>query len=197
MRGLVYVLRPSRQATRQVAVKLPPGAVPLKGAEIVPLGSIVYAEKGRVALTTEAGTRVRGRRQTQRATFFDGVFQVRQRRARRAVTDLILRSPNFAKVCSSSAKGARAAAARRRSKKVVVRLSGDGRGRFRTRGRNSTATVRGTRWLTEERCDGTLTRVTKGSVTVRDLRLRRTIVVRAGSSYLARGRRAAVKTRRP
>jgi hypothetical protein len=31
-------------------------------------------------------------------------------------------------------------------------------------------------------------RVTRGSVTVRDLVLRRTVIVRAGSSYLARAR---------
>ena len=37
-------------------------------------------------------------------------------------------------------------------------------GRFRSHGRHSHATVRGTRWLTVDRCDGTLTRVTNGSV---------------------------------
>ena len=80
----------------------------------------------------------------------------------------------------------------------MSRLWGDGKGRFRTRGRNSTATVRGTRWLTEERCDGTLTRVARGSVTVRDLRARKRVVVRAPRSYLARAMRAAIKrTRRP
>jgi len=51
--------------------------------------------------------------------------------------------------------------------------------------------------LTEERCDGTLTRVTRGVVSVRDERARRTVIVRAGSSYLARAVRATVRTRRP
>ena len=46
--------------------------------------------------------------------------------------------------------------------------------------------MRGTRWLTEDRCDGTLTRVTEGSVVVRDLHRKRNKVVRAGQSYLAR-----------
>ena len=82
-------------------------------------------------------------------------------------------------------------AARKRSKKVISRLWGNGKGRFRTTGRHSAATVRGTIWLTEERCDGTLTRVTRGSVTVRDTTARRTVVVRAGRSYLARAQRAA------
>ena len=51
------------------------------------------------------------------------------------------------------------------------------------------AAVRGTRWLVEDRCDGTLTRVLEGSVVVRDLGRRRNVVVRAGRSYLARARR--------
>ena len=51
------------------------------------------------------------------------------------------------------------------------------------------ATVRGTRWLTLDRCDGTLTRVTEGAVAVRDRRRGRTVLVEAGRSYLARRRR--------
>ena len=37
-----------------------------------------------------------------------------------------------------------------------------------------------------DRCDGTLTKVTRGTVVVRDFRKRRNITVRAGKSYLAR-----------
>ena len=48
------------------------------------------------------------------------------------------------------------------------------------------ATVRGTRWLTRDTCAGTLTKVTRGVVSVRDLRRKRTVTVRAGHSYLAR-----------
>ena len=44
-------------------------------------------------------------------------------------------------------------------------------------------------WLTVDRCDGTLTTVRRGRVAVRDLRRRRTIVVRAGGRYLARAQR--------
>jgi hypothetical protein len=46
--------------------------------------------------------------------------------------------------------------------------------------------VRGTIVTIADRCDGTLTRVQRGVVVVRDFRRRRTIVVRAGQSYLAR-----------
>ena len=58
---------------------------------------------------------------------------------------------------------------------------------------HSAATVRGTKWLTEERCDGTLTSVSRGSVSVRDTTARRTVIVRAGCSYLARAQRAAIR----
>jgi hypothetical protein len=60
------------------------------------------------------------------------------------------------------------------------------RGRYRTRGRYSAATVRGTTWTVTDRCDGTLTSVTTGSVTVRDFRKKRNVIVRAHRSYLAR-----------
>jgi hypothetical protein len=40
----------------------------------------------------------------------------------------------------------------------------------------------------EDRCDGTLTRVQEGSVTVRDFAKRRNVPVRAGRTYLARPR---------
>jgi hypothetical protein len=40
-------------------------------------------------------------------------------------------------------------------------------------------------WLTEDYCNGTLIRVREGSVTVRDLVKKRTVVVAAGRSYFA------------
>ena len=48
--------------------------------------------------------------------------------------------------------------------------------------------MRGTKWLTEDRCNGTLTRVKKGTVTVRDFKRKRNVIVRAGQRYLARAR---------
>ena len=40
-----------------------------------------------------------------------------------------------------------------------------------------------------DRCDGTLTTVSRGKVAVRDFRRKKTIVVAAGKRYLARARR--------
>lgn len=77
----------------------------------------------------------------------------------------------------------------RRRKRRRRRLWGNGRGRFRTRGRHSSASVRGTWWLTEDRCDGTLTHVRRGKVRVRDVRRPKTVTVKARHRYLARAKR--------
>lgn len=69
---------------------------------------------------------------------------------------------------------------------VVRALWSQGKGRFRTKGRYASATIRGTRWETVDQCDGTLTSVTEGSVLVRDIRLKKNVVVAAGGSYLAK-----------
>ena len=66
------------------------------------------------------------------------------------------------------------------SRRTIRRLRANARGRFRTIGRNSSATVRGTVWLMEDRCDGTLTKVRRGRVVVRDFRRKRSITLRAG-----------------
>ncbi|MDX6676518.1 MAG: hypothetical protein QOE31_570 [Solirubrobacteraceae bacterium] len=162
--------------------------------ENVPLGTVVDASKGRAAISTSN----RENAKPQTSLFYDGVFSVSQRGGLRPITDIKLRSSRFAVLCgagSASAGAARAGALvpratrkrRRRSKRVVTSLWGDGKGSFRTTGRNSAATVRGTRWLTQERCDGTLTRVVRGVVRVKLLRSGKVVTVSAGHSYLAPG----------
>ena len=69
---------------------------------------------------------------------------------------------------------------------MVRRLRGKARGRFRTRGRYSAATVRGTIWETDRPLRRHPHQVTRGVVVVRDFRKRRNVTVRAGKSYLAR-----------
>lgn len=46
--------------------------------------------------------------------------------------------------------------------------------------------MRGTSWLTQDTCAGTLTKVLVGVVEVRDFTTHKTVFVRAGHSYLAR-----------
>jgi hypothetical protein len=147
----------------------------------VPIGTFVDTRRGRARITTSSNRRAG----IQDGQFSAGIFQVFQSRRRRArgLTELRLKGSSFRR-CGTAGRGKASAAQSR----LVRRLRSSARGRFRTRGRHSAATVRGTVWLTADRCDGTLTRVTRGRVAVRDFRRKRTILLRAGKSYLARPR---------
>jgi hypothetical protein len=146
----------------------------------VPVGSLVDTREGSVTLKTA----LPGGR-TQSGIFHGGLFEVRQPKDAKGLTELKLRGAGP----SCSGGGARAASAdkakRKKRKKRRALWGSDNGGAFRTRGGSSVATVRGTAWYTEDRCDGTLTRVSQGSVSVRDLVNHRTVIVRAGHSYLA------------
>ncbi len=149
--------------------------VDLKGSDVIPLGSTIDAEKGALELTSVPK---RGAA-PQTAKFYEGVFKVTQSGG---TTVLALAQP----LASCRGRVASAAAKKKPSKR---HLWGDGKGAFRTSGKYSSATVRGTKWLVQDSCAGTLTRVVRGSVTVRDKVRRKTVTVAAGKSYLARARR--------
>jgi hypothetical protein len=139
----------------------------------VPVGSLVDATEGTVRLVSEAGD------ETQTVLVRDGKFEVRQSSDGSGVTDLVLRGGDFS-VCG------RAQSAGRRERRPRRSLwARDRGGKFRTRGLNSVATVRGTTWRTTDTCRGTTTSVYSGSVLVRELRTGRRAVVRKGQRYLA------------
>ena len=163
VRGKVLVRRPGSNEF-----------VELDGSQSIPMGSTVDAKKGRVRITAET----QQGKPPQRAEFYDGIFRITQTRT---LVDLRLVE---ALDCPSRRN---ASAAQRKPKKR--KLWGSGKGKFRTTGAYSAATVRGTTWLVEDTCTTTLTRVTEGVVAVRDKRLRTTILVRKGKRYVARGRR--------
>jgi hypothetical protein len=163
-----------------VTVKVPgaAGYVALTDLTSLPVGSILDTREGAITLNTALPGG-----KTQSAIFHGGLFEVRQPQGAAGLTELVLRGALTG--CSSA--GARPAAVSNKKRKPPRRLWGsDSKGKFRTRGGNSVATVRGTSWYVEDRCDGTLTRVSKGSVSVYDRGRHRTVVVRAGHSYLAR-----------
>jgi streptogramin lyase len=168
-----------------VRVKAPGGGwETMAPGDEMPLAATFDARQGAVSLTSQSCGG-----HTQTGHFGGGLFTLRQPSAACGRVDVYLKGGSFSS-CPRPAKrrrarsGAVASASRTRP---VRRLWGrDHGGSFRTHGRHSQATVRGTRWLTVDRCDGTLTRVTKGAVAVRDFRRHRTVLVRAGHSYLAR-----------
>ena len=139
--------------------------------------------KGVIEITTATGTTSSKSAATQSARFSGGRFVLVQRRATAPVTELRLTGGNFRTAC-------RRGRAVTPSTKVVRKLLGNGRGRFRTRGRYSTTTVTGTRWLTADRCDGTQTTVTQGEVEVQDLVAKRKVRVKKGKKYLAKAHRS-------
>lgn len=169
------------------------GYLPLTEPLQLPVGTKIDAQKGSLQLITASQKKSK----TQKAIFGGGLFSVAQkaRGASKALTTLSLLegafrgAPTFAS-CKKQ-KSARVAIAgptavvARLSKKVLQTLKASGHGRFRTKGRYSASTVRGTKWNTSDRCDGTLTSVLTDSVTVTDFTRHRTVVVHAGHHYLA------------
>ena len=147
--------------------------VPLSSAGTLPVGTIVDATSGRVALTAAGagGTRHTGQ-------FHGGEFRLGQ--ARSGLTDLTLTG---GAPCAGAAAGSRHRAAPRRQQ-----LWGAGHGgAFETTGTYAAATVLGTRWLTQDTCTATIVRVLEGEVRVTDLVTHRTVVIRAPGSYTASG----------
>jgi hypothetical protein len=141
------------------------------------------------AATVELKTALDRKGATQTGHFWGGVFEVRQSATARGLTQLVLRGGDFSDCKTTNKAVARAAtkATKKKRKPKPRSLWGsDDHGRFETRGRGSVATVRGTHWLTQDTCAGTLTRVLAGAVAVKDLRGGRTVVVTRGHQYLAR-----------
>jgi hypothetical protein len=184
--GVSVTLRP---ASGTVTVELPGSRrfVSLSSGAQLPVGTIVNATRGQVLLTSavnRAGA-------TKTGTFGGSRFVVRQPRAARATTALQLAGGSFA-VCTrlthAPLLGARAASRRPRHKVVRQLWGSDNGGSFTTIGRSASAAVRGTVWLTQDRCDGTLIRVVRGHVLVHDSVHHRNILLGPGQSYLARAR---------
>jgi cell division septation protein DedD len=143
--------------------------IPLKDG-VVPNGSEIDTRKGEIVITTTTPG--------EKAKFYDGIFKIQQTKK---LTTLTMTEELDCK----SAKGkARAAAKKPKTRK----LWGDGKGKFRTKGQYSAATIRGTKWLVQDTCTTTLTRVVRGVVAVEDFAKKRTILVKQGKRYTARPR---------
>jgi hypothetical protein len=165
-----------------VTVRLPGSTqfIPLPDAERIPVGTIIDATNGTVKITAVGAG---GKLQT--ASFYGGVFQIFQLKGRKPIVELRLYGGNF-KVCPKIKRSRRASLTKVSKTKSIRHLWGNGKGLFRTKGRSASATIRGTTWLTDDRCDGTLVRVTKGAVTVRDFPKRKSLALKAPRKYLAR-----------
>jgi len=173
--GVVSIKRPGSDSFEQ-----------LDASAHLPEGTVLDTREGTVELTTADA-----KNGQQTAAFNGAKFEVRQEQAKAAVTEIVMRGGDFAN-CPRLDHGRRVQAIRNG---VIAargnrgrRLWGNGHGRFRTRGRWGSATVRGTIWQVEDRCDGTLTTVARGVVEVNDFGTGRTVSVKAGQQYFSRVR---------
>jgi hypothetical protein len=159
--------------------------VPLTSPEQVGFGTEFDVTDGRVTLTTvdSDGT-------VYHADFYGGTFLLAKQLAN-GVTVLQLTRGDFAscKLAKRTFQSVDKKPKKKKvkaSKKVVRHLWGSGKGKFRTKGRFIAATVHGTTWLTEDRCDGSRAYVQEGVIDARDLVKHKTIRLGAGQSYVAR-----------
>jgi CSLREA domain-containing protein len=163
--------------------------VKVTGPTQIPIGALVDTKLGVVQMSS--ATNALGG--TQSGQFSKGTFIVKQARTS-ALTTAAMAGGNL-NACSKLPHGGAAkqvAGARsRRHRSLFANVHG----RFSTRGRNSSATVRGTIFLVKDTCTGTTTTVKRGTVTVRDFRLRKNVKVKAPHKYLARAPKRKHKRR--
>jgi hypothetical protein len=172
--------------------------VPLTQLSKIPNGTVINALHGTLTLTTAAAgdaqhatlaakgkAKKPTKSKTQTGTFGGAVFKVTQSHSGLATLSLVegavKGAPSYASCKTKKGKAETAAL----SKKTLQLLHGSAHGKFRTKGRYSAATIRGTIWTVADRCDGTLTHAIKDTVTVNDFVRHKTIALHPGHSYLA------------
>jgi hypothetical protein len=148
-----------------ILVKLPGSSTftPLQIGTDVPIGSTIDATHGTVSITVAlpgGGT--------QTGQFYDGEFTLTQSPS--GTTIPILTGGSFTGCPapnSATTHGRASIAASNKKKTTVVRqLWGSAHGNYTTKGRYGSASVSGTIWLVQDRCDGTYIEVTKDDVFV-------------------------------
>jgi hypothetical protein len=166
-----------------VLIRLPgSGAfVPLAGIRQVPFGTVIDATHGSVTVTTVGPG---GKLQT--ITYYAGAFVLTQGHNGRLIATLYGGTYAVCPTARERAHHASISSARSSAHHVVRKLWSSGHGSYSTKGNYATGAVLGTRWLTVDRCDGTLIRVATDRVAVTNLRTHRRVVVKAGHSYFAK-----------
>jgi hypothetical protein len=161
--------------------------VPLTENTRLPSGAVIDALHGSISLVAASGTK--GKHYT--GTFGGAIFKLTQTTSgpnKGLITLTIVEgafpgAPSFDACLTRAARAAGAHAAL--SSRILQTLRSRSSGRFRTRGRYGSGTVRGTQWTTSDRCDGTLIAVQVHAVLVTDFVRHITILVHAGHHYLA------------
>jgi hypothetical protein len=199
-------------ATGLVLIQVNGKFVPITELSKIPNGAVINALHGTLTLNTAAtgGTQhatvaANAKRKAkkpkkpkaQTGKFGGAVFKVTQARSGLATLSLVegakfKGAPTFASCKTKKGKAVAAAL----SKKTLQLLRGSARGKFRTKGRYSAATIRGTVWTIADLCDGTLVQAIKDTVTVQDFVLHKTVALRPGHSYLAQAHPPKLKKKK-
>lgn len=153
----------------------------LRAFKRIPLGAVVDATHGRVTITVRGpGGKLIS------ADFYSGKFVVSQPRGSRYT---VLRLVGSLAACHAPRHTINAGVARRRPSRPkghpVRHLWGSGHGAFQTVGKSASASVQGTIWLTADYCNGTLVRVRRGIILVRDFVHHKKVKITAGHSYFS------------
>ena len=187
-----------------VLVKVDGKFIPLTELTQIPKNTVINALHGTLTLTTAAGgplgahdAAAKGKKPkkhktpTQKGNFGGAVFKISQttRGAGKGLVTLAIvegagfkGAPSYATCKKHKAADPSASEA---SVKTLQLLHASAKGKFRTKGKYSAATVLGTKWTVADRCDGTLTHDITDSVSVTDFVHHKTIILHAGQSYLA------------
>jgi hypothetical protein len=187
-----------------VLVKINGSFVPLTQLRQIPQNVQINALRGTLRLITatsgpsgahDAAAKGKKRKvKTQSGTFGGAIFKLRQAKrgsAKGLVTLTLVENafPGAPSYATCKRRKAGEASATAVSSKTLQLLRASARGKFSTSGKYSAATVRGTKWTIADRCDGTLTHDLTDSVAVNDFVRRKTIILHAGQSYLAKPRK--------
>src|ERR1700733_4519568 len=168
----------------------------------IPTNTVIDALHGTIKLTTALpggshpahDAAAKGKKKpvkTQTGNFGGAIFKLTQatRGANKGLVNLALvesafkGAPTYATCKAKKAGDATIAAL---SSKTLQLLHASAHGKFRTTGKYSAATVRGTKWTIADKCNGTLTHDITDSVSVTDFVHHKTVILHAGQSYLAK-----------
>jgi hypothetical protein len=184
-----------------VLIKVHGKFIPLTELTQIPTNTEINALHGTIKLITAvpAGTKPsadiaakgkgkkgKGKTSTQNGTFGGAIFKITQAHNGLATLALVESAfkgaPSYSLCTKHKAADASAAAL---SSKTLQLLHASAKGRFTTKGKYSSATVRGTKWTIADKCNGTLVHDVTDSVSVTNFVTHKTVILHAGQSYLA------------
>ncbi len=166
-----------------VYVRVPgtPGFVLLSSLRQVPFGTVIDARHGTVSVTT-----IGPNGHVQTGQFYAGEFVLSQGANGKVVATLVGGNFNICPTATERSHLASISSRRASGKHVVRKLWANAHGSFSTKGNYAAGAVQGTKWVTEDLCDGTRIRVTRDKVKVTNLVTHKTIEVFNRHSYLAK-----------